>query len=68
MMFAAYVVVRRPWHAERRTFPGTAAVLVGVMLGIIIFSACVASSPIYSGLEIAVLALLALYRSEQQRS
>ncbi len=59
---AAYVVLGRQWPRESQGFRGKAAVLVGTVLGLVIFSSCVASDlPALAAVSTG-LVLLALFR------
>lgn len=59
---AAYVALRAQWPIEGQGLRGKAAVLVGAVLGLVIFSSCVVSNlPALTAVS-AGLILLALYR------
>ncbi|KQZ76619.1 hypothetical protein ASE06_06435 [Sphingopyxis sp. Root214] len=62
---AAYVVLGRQWPRESQGFRGKAAVLVGTVLGLVIFSSCVASDLPALAAVSAGLVLLALFRLNQ---
>ena len=62
---AAYVALRRQWSIEGERLRGTAAVLVGTVLGLMIFSSSVASELSVLTAVSAGLVLLGLYRTRQ---
>jgi ethanolamine permease len=60
---AAYVALRRQWPVEDRGVRGKAAVLVGTVVGLVIFSSSVASAlPVLTAVTASLL-LLGLYRA-----
>lgn len=65
VVIAAYVVLRKQWPRETRGWRGRAAIVVGTLLGLVIFSSCVASDLPALAAVSAGLVVLAILRVSQ---